>query len=63
MVDQYGLAPFLAELPASAIGVGERGMVGPHLQGTDLLLKLIGAGFQFANENRIQLAIGDCELP
>jgi len=61
MIDQYSLAPFLAELPASAIGVGERGMVRPHLRGTDLLLKLIGAGFQFANENRIQLAFGDCE--
>lgn len=61
MVDQYGLAPFLAELPASAIAVGERGMVRPHLRGTDLLLKLMGAGMGFANDNRIQLVFGDCE--
>ena len=61
MIDQYGLAPFLAELPASAIAVGERGMVRPHLRGTDLLLKMFGAGMQFANENRIQLVFGDCE--
>ena len=61
MIDQYGLAPFLAELPASAIAVGERGMVRPDLRGTDLLIQLIGSSFEFANENRIQLAFGDCE--
>ena len=61
MIDQYGLTPFLAELPASAIAVGERAMVRPHLRGTDLLLKLMGAGMRFANENRIQLVFGDCE--
>ncbi len=61
MIDQYGLAPFLAELPASAIAVGERAMVRPHLRGTDLLLKMMGGGMQFANENRIQLVFGDCE--
>lgn len=61
MIDQYGLAPFLAELPASAIAVGERAMVRPHLRGTDLLLKLMRGGMQFANENRIQLVFGDCE--
>ena len=61
MIDQYGLAPFLAELPASAIGVGERAMVRPHLRGSDVLLKLMAQGLQFANEHRIQLAFGDCE--
>jgi hypothetical protein len=39
MIDQYSLAPFLADLPASAIAVGERAMVRPHLRGTDLLFK------------------------
>lgn len=61
MIDQYNIAPFLAELPASAIAVGERAMVRPHLRGTDLLLKLMGNGMRFANENRIQLVFGDCE--
>lgn len=61
MVEQYGLAPFLEELPQSAISVGERGMVAPHLRGTDLFLKLIGSGLRFANEKRIQLCFGDCE--
>lgn len=61
MIDQYGLAPFLAELPASAIAVGERAMVRPHLRGTDLLLKMMQNGMHFANDNRIQLVFGDCE--
>lgn len=61
MIDQYGLAPFLAELPAEALGVGERAMVRPYLRGTDLLLRMMGNGLRFANENRIQLAFGDCE--
>lgn len=61
MIDQYGLAPFLAEVPASAIAVGERAMVRPHLRGTDLLLKMMCNGMTFANEHRIQLVFGDCE--
>jgi hypothetical protein len=61
MIEQYQLAPFLAELPESAISVGERGMVVPRLRGTDLFLRLIGASLRFANEHRIQLCFGDCE--
>ncbi|HUI28285.1 MAG TPA: cyclic nucleotide-binding domain-containing protein, partial [Candidatus Kryptonia bacterium] len=61
MVEQYHLAPFLAELPQSAIAVGERGMVTPRLRNSDLFLRLIGASFGFVNERRIQLAFGDCE--
>jgi hypothetical protein len=61
MIDQYGLAPFLADVPASAIAVGERGMVRPHLRGTDLLLRMMCEGMPFLNDNRIQLVFGDCE--
>ena len=61
MIEQYQLAPFLAELPESAISVGERGMVALRLRGTDLFLRLIGASLRFANEHRIQLCFGDCE--
>jgi len=61
MIDQYGLAPFLEELPQSAISVGERGMVAPRLRGTDLFLRLIGQSLRFANERRIQVCFGDCE--
>ncbi|HVO27771.1 MAG TPA: cyclic nucleotide-binding domain-containing protein [Candidatus Margulisiibacteriota bacterium] len=61
MIEQYQLGPFLAEVPESAIAVGERGMVVPRLRGTDLFLRLIGASLRFANEHRIQLCFGDCE--
>lgn len=61
MIEQYQLEPFLAELPQSAISVGERGMVTPRLRGTDLFLQLIGTSLRFANEHRIQLCFGDCE--
>ncbi|HVN84355.1 MAG TPA: cyclic nucleotide-binding domain-containing protein [Candidatus Binatia bacterium] len=61
MIEQYQLAPFLSEVPQSAISVGERGMVVPRLRGTDLFLRLIGESLRFANEHRIQLCFGDCE--
>jgi len=61
MIRQYGLAPFLAELPADALAVGERAMIAPHLRGSDLLLEMMGRGIRFANRNRIQLTFGNCE--
>jgi len=61
MIDQYSLAPFLAELPADAIAVGERAMVRPHLRGTDLLFKMMVSGRDWVAERRIQLIFGDCE--
>ena len=61
MIEQYQLAPFLTEVPETAISVGERGMVVPRLRGTDLFLRLIGESLRFANEHRIQLCFGDCE--
>lgn len=61
MIDQYSLSPFLAELPATAMAVGERAMVRPHLRGTDLLVKLMCNGMTWVNGNRIQLIFGDCE--
>ena len=61
MIEQYSLAQFLAELPAEAIAVGERGMVAPRLRGSDLFLQLVGALMHFANDQRIQLVFGDCE--
>src|SRR5262245_16251634 len=35
-IEEYRLAPFLAELPASVLVVGERTMVAPEYRGTDL---------------------------
>jgi CRP-like cAMP-binding protein len=61
MIDQYSLAPFLEELPADAIAVGERAMVRPPLRGTDLLHRMMIAGMDWVAERRIQLIFGDCE--
>ncbi len=41
-IEQYALAPFLAEVSPEAIAVGERGMIAPRLRGTDLLLRTSG---------------------
>lgn len=61
MIDQYGLDRFLAELPAEAMAVGERGMVVPRLRGTDLMMKMMGASRAWVAERRIQLLFGNCE--
>ncbi len=61
MVEQYSLAPFLAELSVETIAVGERGMVVSRLRSTDVYLRLIGTSFAFVNDRRIQLTFGDCE--
>ncbi len=60
-IEQYGLAPFLKEVPAEAISVGERGMIAPHLRGTDLLLRMMRYTLRLANDRRIQLCSGACE--
>ena len=40
-IDQYQLAPFLAELPADVMGVGERNTVLPSHRGTGVLDELL----------------------
>lgn len=61
MIEQYHLAPFLAEVPREQIVVGERFMVAPHLRGADLIFRLFRTYLEFVNEQRIQLVFGDCE--
>ena len=60
-IEQYALAPFLAEVPADRISVGERGMVVPRLRGGDVLPKMGIETLHFANDRRIQLCFGACE--
>ena len=57
----YQLAPFLAEVPADAIAVGERGMVVPRLRGSPIFKEMGEHGRRFLNEHRIQLFFGACE--
>ncbi len=61
MVAQFALAPFLEQLPAEQIAVGERGMIAAHLRGTDLLLRsLRHTAAQYRREG-ILLVFGACE--
>jgi hypothetical protein len=60
-VEQYGLQPFLDEVPADAIAVGERGMVARPLRGSDLFDRMGESFRRFVSEKRIQLTFGACE--
>lgn len=61
LVDQYDLAPFLAEVPAEQVIIGERFMVAKDYRGTDLIFRLFCTLVEFVNERRIQLMFGDSE--
>lgn len=61
LVDKYSLGPFLEEIPADRIIVGERFMVDPAHRGTDVLFHMFTTYMQLVNELRIELMIGDCE--
>jgi len=61
LIELYGLQPFLDELPADAIAVGERGMVKPELRGSTIFRELGTRSSQFTNDKRIQLIFGLCE--
>ena len=61
LIDKYSLGPFLEEVPANEIIVGERFMVNKALRGTDVLFQMFTTYMRLVNEMRIQLMIGDCE--
>ena len=60
-IDQYQLAPFLAELPPETIVVGERGMILRRLRGGPIWEQLTATSRRFIQENRVQLLFGACE--
>jgi hypothetical protein len=60
-IEQYALAPFLEEVPADAISVGERGMVVRRLRGGDVLQQMGRETMRFVNDRRVQLCFGACE--
>jgi len=61
LIDHYRLAPFIAELPLSAMAVGERGMVKPEMRGSTLFKELGEFSSHFVRKHRIQLIFGSCE--
>jgi hypothetical protein len=61
VIEQYRLPPFLTELPAVSIIVGERFMVSAAMRGSDLLFRMFCTYLEFVNARRIELIFGDCE--
>jgi CRP-like cAMP-binding protein len=61
LIEHYQLAPFLAELPADIMAVGERGMVVPRLRGSEIFRELGRVSQQWVADERIQLIFGACE--
>ena len=61
LIEQYQLAPFLAEMAPERIAVGERAMVIPALRGSALFRELQQASHSLISENRVELVFGCCE--
>jgi GNAT superfamily N-acetyltransferase len=57
-IEEYGLAPFLAELPPEHVALGERVMVRPDLRGAGLVEELLECrdGTGLAHDVRIQFS-------
>lgn len=60
-IEQYQLAPFLAELPAEIMGVGERNTVLPSYRGTGVLHQLLAYSATATNVRRLHVVFGCCE--
>ena len=61
LIEQYQLAPFLAEMGPERIAIGERGMVTPRLRGSPIYRELGLFSRRFVSEKRIELIFGACE--
>ena len=60
-VEQYQLAPFLAEVPAECLVVGERAMISPRWRGSDLFPVLTGPCEMLTAAHDVRIAFGACE--
>jgi predicted GNAT family N-acyltransferase len=60
-VEEYSLAPFLAELPPEHIAIGERVMVTPDHRGTGLVDQLMERRNQTALEHDVRIQFSACE--
>jgi hypothetical protein len=60
-VDQYQLAPFLAEIPAELMAVGERNSVLPAYRGTGVFDELMAYGGAFNEGFDLRVVFGCCE--
>ena len=53
-IEEYGLAPFLAELPPAHVALGERVMVRPDLRGTGLVEEVLQCRDETALEHDVR---------
>jgi hypothetical protein len=60
-VAQYGLQPFLDELPREELAVGERTMVSPTWRGEDLLAHLCSVIEPLLTTHAVKVVFGACE--
>jgi hypothetical protein len=60
-IEQYELAPFLAELPVERMAVGERMMALPRLRGATIVDDLLESHRTFIDEHDIRAVFGCCE--
>lgn len=60
-IDQYQLAPFLAEIPAEMIAVGERNSVLPAYRGSGVLDQMMQYSQAFMDDYELRLVFGCCE--
>lgn len=59
--EQYHLAPFLAELPAERLVVGERTMISPHWRGIDLFSLIDPVCRALTEAHDVRVVFGACE--
>lgn len=60
-IEQYQLGPFLQELPAELIGVGERNVVLVAYRGTGVLDQLLAYTHQATDISKLRVVFGCCE--
>jgi hypothetical protein len=60
-LQQYRLAPFLAEIPAERMSVGERTMISPSWRGEDIFGTLGEGGSALSSDHDVRVVFGACE--
>jgi hypothetical protein len=60
-IDQYQLAPFLEEIPAELMAVGERNSILPDYRGRRLLEEMMAQGRPFIDTHDLRVVFGCCE--
>jgi hypothetical protein len=60
-IEEYGLAPFLAELPVEHVALGERVMVRPDLRGTGLVEEVLACRDETGQAHDVRIQFSACE--